>query len=304
MRSPLQRSAEAAIGSGVGFLLQQQDRDGFWREFLLQPGASESWTTAWVGWCLERAIPRGNAYRLHVGQACDRAAKILWPSRREGGWGYNRRTGPDADTTSWVLRFLYDRGLRTEPAGWLSPYIDAGGGVHTFRELDFGAWTGPHDDVAANAGLALLPTPAGRALVGRIRRRLVTRFPGETYWWSTPAYGVAGTLRFLAASGGLSPEIRGIARRWIGDLPDSDSSFEIANRLMTAIEADPSDSTALLLVNRLLDLAGPDGWPGSSFLLVPPRDGTQQTPPNPELRGLLTTGLCVRILCEWIDSHQ
>src|SRR5437868_12454454 len=53
------------------------------------------------------------------------------------------------------------------------------------------------------------------------------------------------------------------------------------------------------LVNLLLDLAGPNSWPGSSLLLVPPRDAGSQPLPNPELRGLITTSICVRVLSEW-----
>jgi hypothetical protein len=233
----------------VDSLLQQQDRDGFWREFALQPGASEAWTTAWVGWCLARAIPGGGARQARIRASCARAATSLWRSRSTDGWGYNRRTGPDADTTSWVLRFLGACGSRLEPAPYLAPYVDAGGGVHTFRELDFGAWTDAHDDVAANAGLALLTTSASRPLADRIKHRLATRFPGQTYWWSTPTYGVAWTLRFLKASGGLSPRIADSARDWVARLPPSESAFEVAHRLMAVIATATSSCAGVAHVN-------------------------------------------------------
>jgi hypothetical protein len=71
---------------------------------------------------------------------------------------------------------------------------------------------------------------------------------------------------------------------------------------MAVLEADRSQAAALPLVNLLLDLCGSDGWPGSSFLLLPARGTNAQADPNPELRGLLTTSLCVRMLSEWLDS--
>lgn len=288
------------MSCGVDVLLQRQDQDGFWREFDLQPGASEAWTTAWVGWCLTRAVPDGSAQALRIRTSCGRAAASVWNAQRSGGWGYNRRSGPDADTTSWVLRFLTARGLRVEPAGFLTPYIDPGGGVHTFRDSGYGAWTHAHDDVAANAGLALVSTPTARSLVARIERRLVARFPGDTYWWSTPIYGAAWMLRFIDACGDVSETVHDRARRWIEDLPPSDSPFELAHRLLASRHTERSADESLHVVNRLLDLAGRDGWPGGSFLLVPPRGAGPQAAPNPELRGLLTTAICVAVLSEWI----
>ena len=209
---------------------------------------------------------------------------------------------PDADTTSWVLRFLAAAGQPVNPAAYLAHYVDAGGGVHTFSEPEFGAWTDAHDDVAANAGLALLTAPGSQRLVERIRRRLATRFPVDTYWWSTPLYGIAWTLRFMQAGGGVPPEIGARARRCLSELPASDSPFEIAHRLVSVAAVDGCPCDGVALVNQLLDVAGPHGWPGGSFLLVPPRAGGSDAPPHPEQRGLLTTSLSVRVLSEWLSG--
>ena len=299
-RAPFERSVEAAIAGGVDYLLQLQDRDGFWREFDLPPGASESWTTAWVGWCLTGALAGHDRRGARVRDACARAAATVYRARREGGWGYNRTTGPDADTTSWVLRFLKGTGFRLEPAAYLAPYIDAGGGVHTFREPNFGTWTDAHDDVAANAGLALLATPASLSLAERVRRRLGRGFSVDTFWWSTSTYGVAWTLRFLHASGGVPADIARHGQEWIASLPESSSSFEVAHRMIAASATGACGTVSL--VTQLLDLHETDGWPGSSFLLVPDRETGHASEANLELRGLLTTALCVRLLTEWVVS--
>jgi hypothetical protein len=298
VRSPFEESVHAAVCTGVDTLLLQQDRDGFWREFDLQPGASEGWTTAWVGWCLNRAAV-DPARRARIRDAYARAARRLCQSTG-GGWGYNGRTGPDADTTSWVLRFLNASGVRVDPVAHLARYIDAGGGVHTFREPGFGAWTDAHDDVAANAGLALLTVPRSRPITDRIRRRLVGGFPGETYWWSTPTYGIAWTLRFLQASGGVPVDVAARGGAWLSDLPASDSAFEIAHRIVSAAALGACPGAAFSLVNQLLDAAGPQGWAGGSFLLVPPHEGGAPAAPNPERRALLTTSICVAVLSEWL----
>ncbi len=303
MQSNFQEVVKTAIGRGIDFLLQEQDADGFWREFDLPPGASESWTTAWVGWCLTRAVSTDPIQQFRVRKACSRAARAVWETRCPGGWGYNHRTGPDADSTAWVLRFLNACGAHIRPTEFLLPYIDPGGGVHTFREARYRSWTNGHDDVAANAGLALFASTAANQLVSRIQDRLVRRFPVETFWWSTPTYGIAWTLCLLSASGSLSQQIRQTAFNWIGDLSDSMSSFEIAHRLMAVSQMEPTGHTARTFVDQLLDLVGLRGWAGSSFLLVPSDDTDSKPPPNSELRGLLTTALCIRTLSDWFGSN-
>jgi hypothetical protein len=297
MRSPFERAVEDAILRGVDRLLTEQHNDGFWREFDLEPGPSECWATAWIGWCLLRSAVTDGARRVRIQTGCERAVAALLRARGPLGWGYNRRTGPDADTTAWVGRFLCDAGVRLDMEPLLEPYIDAGGGVHTFRELDFGTWTDAHDDVAANVGLALAASAPAAQSVERIRRRLIARFPVRTFWWSTQSYGIAWTLRFLRLSGGVPDHVR--ASVDTAAPPTSLSSFEAAHCLMIAGEIAHCDCEALDAVNHLLDGAGPSGWPGASLLLVPSRDDGPPAAPNPELRGLLTTAISVRALSEW-----
>lgn len=300
MTSPFREYVEAAISKGIDYLILHQDKDGFWREFDLQPGASECWTTAWVGWCLTQATCADHLRQSRVEACCRRALAALWHARREAGWGYNRATGPDADTISWVLRFSAACGMRTDPVAYLAPYIDPGGRVHTFRESEFGSWSDAHDDVAANVGLALLTAPDAQVLTARVKQYLCGHFPGQTFWWSTPTYGVAWIVRFLSAAGGLPDGIRSSADNWISGLAETDVPMEVAHRLLAIAETDITGRASVVLVNQLLDLAGADGWPGSSLLLVPPRDGVGEAAPNAELRGLITTALCVCVLSEWI----
>lgn len=299
MHSVFARTVEAAVERSIGYLLEQQDNDGFWREFELAPGAAETWPTAWVGWCLIGSLKTNSSLKGKTRECCKRAATAVWASKKDCGWGYNRRTGSDADTTAWALRFLSSCGLRVPPEPFLSPYIDAGGGVHTFRELALGAWTDAHDDVAANVGLALLSIPTARCLVERIQQRLVSGFPVDTYWWSTSTYGNAWTLRFLNSSASLSPQFREKAQRWLAGLPESNDGFEVAHRLIAARAAHLPPSLTVRLINQLLDLCGSRGWDGGAFLLVPPQDNVGNATPNPELRGLMTTALCVKLLLEW-----
>ncbi|MGB0064613.1 MAG: hypothetical protein WBP85_09230, partial [Terracidiphilus sp.] len=86
------------------FLLGSQDRDGAWRDFQLKPGRAESWTTAYAGSSLLAARVRWRD--PCVDESLNRAAQFLCASRQPGGWSYNQRCAPDADTTAQVILFL------------------------------------------------------------------------------------------------------------------------------------------------------------------------------------------------------
>ncbi|HEX6545167.1 MAG TPA: hypothetical protein VF023_02590 [Bryobacteraceae bacterium] len=295
MPAPFVRDVENAVHSGVQFLLSLQDKDGFWREYNLAPGASEAWSTAWVGWCLlADGMPPGTR------GACLRAADALASCRVKDGWGYNRKTGPDADTTAWVLRFLSGISGRQNVAQWLSPFIDPSGGVHTFQEPAFGSWSDAHDDVAANAGLALWNDPSSRGLAKSIRSRLLQGFPWQTFWWSTQVYGIAWGLRFLHHSGGVPPQIQQQAYAWLEQLPETFCPFENAHRLMAYMQL---NNSGIYLVNSILDANIRGTWPSSTALLVPPHEDESQAQPNSEVRAILTTAICVRVLSEWLQQN-
>lgn len=102
----------------------------------------------------------------------------------------------------------------------------------------------------------------------------------------------------------MPANLRESALGWLAAAPASASGFEIAHRLLAMTAAGSCEREVVDAVNQLLDLGGAGGWRGSSFLLVPPRAGGPQPPPNPELRGLLSTAICVQVLSEWTISER
>ena len=300
MSSPFERAVRDALRRGLEVLLRAQRGDGFWYEFEVRPGASDTWVSGWVGWCVATSMALSGHRSPGVEQACRRAAAALVRCRRDKGWGFNRACGPDADSTAWVLRFLAAMNISANSSGYLAPYIDAGGGVHTFVEPHYSPWTDAHDDVASNVGLALLADPGARPLMSRVRQRLLSRCPVATYWWTTPSYGQAWALRFLQASDRLEPACIEHARGWLSALPAPASCFDAAHRLMMHMTICAGSSCSVLQVNRLLDELKPDGWPGAAVLRIPPRQAAESEALAPELRGTLTTSICVRALAEWL----
>ena len=255
MSSP-PRSPAAELEAAVAFLLARQDADGAWRDYALEPGASDAWTTSVGGLALD-GVPAAEP-------AVGRARRHVAALRRDDGWGYNERTATDADSTAHAVRFT-----RGDPAV-LSRWLDADGNAHTFAGARFGAWAWAHVDVTAAVGLALADPRT-------VRRAVLAARQGDglwrSFWWATPSYATARALELLAASGGVPPVTAAAAAAWLRAAGPPPTAFEAAQRVAAALAARaPAGSHASAL--RRLQL--PDGgWPPSPALLVPSQaDGT------------------------------
>lgn len=275
--SSLPGSRAVDLDAAVAFLLARQDGDGAWRDYALEPGASDAWTTSVVGLALD-GLPGAESA---VGRARRRVAAL----RRDDGWGYNERTATDADSTAYAVRFT-----RGDPAV-LNRWLDADGNAHTFVGTQFGTWAWAHVDVTAAVGLALADPQTVRRAV------LAARQPDglwRAFWWATPAYATARALELLAASGGVPRVTAAAAAAWLRPAGPPVTAFEAAQRLGAALAAGaPAGSHASAL--RRLQL--PDGgWPASPELLVPSQaDGTPGATHADHAR-LHTTACAVAVL--------
>lgn len=185
-----------------GFLLRTQSGNGFWRDYSLEPGVSDAWTTSLAGCALAEAGDET------VQRAVARAASAVAACRREDGWGYNARTACDADSTAWAIRLLgkaSDGGFGADSTAVrsidaLRRHVDGDGNVHTFRGARFGRWADAHDDVAAVVAVALWEA-GDRASARCIADALLRAGGGRTFWWTTPAYGWARFLEMVELIG-------------------------------------------------------------------------------------------------------
>lgn len=259
-----------AIGAAERFLLERQSQDGLWRDYpAMEPGSSESWVTGVVGWSLTLP-PAGN----DTAPAAFSAAEALHAIRQDKGWGYNRNTASDADSTAWVWRFLARiddyRGL---PAILdLRHYLTPEGAARTFHGTCYGAWALPHADVTPVLGLALLAVHATPELTSRVYEAALQQQTPEglwsSYWWSTNAYSIARNIEFLAARGGIPDAIKSRICYWLNAKVTIASSFEIAQEL--AIAACVDKNCGFRRCEALLDMQANDGgWAASRTLLVP-----------------------------------
>ncbi|HEX7181041.1 MAG TPA: prenyltransferase/squalene oxidase repeat-containing protein [Thermoanaerobaculia bacterium] len=300
----LRTDVVSALAAARSFLLESQEEDGLWRDYDLEPGSSEAWTTACVGCAL---LPgRGPSI---AEPALRRAAETLHELRRPAGWGYNRRTAADADSTAWTLRLLAALGdLRDVPAlSLLESFLGPGGAARTFRDPErFGTWSGEHPDVTPLVGLALIAAGAPREVVRRVRSAtLAARSPGAgwtAFWWACDAYATARSLELLAASGGVPAAVRREVAAGLALLPEPGSPFETAQLLAIAVRlgaetrATAHRFTRCLLAQR----SGDGGWPASPVLLVPDQRDASRASIHADGRRLLSTAIAVSALKSWL----
>lgn len=265
------------------FLLARQDADGLWRDYDLEPGASEAWTTSLV------------ALAVGAPEAVERARSAVRARLGPDGCGYNAVTAADADTTAWALRLLGPGA----PVAALSRFVDGEGRAHTFADpVVFGAWSGAHADVTPVVGLALLACDGPGWAVERIRAACLAdqRSDGgwDAYWWDGDAYAVARNLEFLAASGGVPAGVAAAGRVWLDGVPAPVSAFDAAAQLEVArmVGAPVAERAAALAALQRAD----GGWPPSPTLLVPDQGGGEAGPPHADVRGLVSTAAAVRAL--------
>ncbi len=277
----------SSLADGARFLRASQQPDGMWRDYALEPGAAETWTTCAAALALTVAEPTAAGADAIAG-----ARAAVRARARRDGWAYNAATACDADSTAWAVRLL------GAGASALGPYLDPAGHAHTFADPDrFGTWSGRHADVTALAGLALVAAGAPGDAIATVRAAvLAARDPGggwRAFWWTTNLYATARALEFLAATGGIAPETAAGARvqltRARARAPES--ALEAAQRLHVAVlaGADTRPHRADLLHRQ-----DPDGgWPPSPALLVPDQRTGAPGVPHADPGRVMTTALAL-----------
>lgn len=297
-----------AIDAGESFLADRQSADGFWRDFALEPGPSEAWTTAYIGWVLTEAPTRS---RVRYRRQILAAAEALHSVRQQRGWGYNRAVAADADSTAWACRFLAViddyRGLAAVPV--LLSYLTGDGQAATYAgwETEAGEWAAAHADVTPVLGLALQAAGADSAVVARLRRAVLAARRADglwaSYWWGTDAYSITQNGEFLAATGGVPGDLPSRFAHWTQAGEREGSTMHLAQCLTAAalLEA-PAGQLRHGFCVRLLEQQGPDGgWPASCLLRVPPQRGGQGAGVlYADTARLMGTAMAVLALKRWV----
>lgn len=293
-----------SVRAAEGFLLAQQEPDGCWRDYQLEPGPSEAWTTAFVLWSLACVSP-SSIPLPPINEALDALLKLQKPT----GWSYNRHTAADADSTAWACRILASLPSQ-QPlplTQLLQPFIHADGSSQTFLSKErFGSWAAYHADVQPMIGNAILRIYANTqdtelaATIRRLREFSILSAKPEgwtSFWWTTDAYAIACNLEFLQTSGGIPAPLQRSAANWLAEAPAPQSAFEAAQYLMIALltGTEIENYISILTATQLHN----GSWPSSAVLFVPSQFRNDPGPAYADTRRLMSTAAALTSL-KWV----
>jgi hypothetical protein len=191
----------------------------------------------------------------------------------------------------------------------LAKFISPTGEVRTFLDPLTGAWSDPHPDVAAVAGLALLASGSPRELVARVRSALLAAaHPDGTwssFWWSTPVYATVWAGLFLHRTDGLTSRHCDHLRQFLDSAAVGDTALEHGLALLLGLQLGRSNTVCGRLAADLLDQQQVNqAWPPSPLLLIPPRHSSEGpcAEGHADFRGLISTAVACLAMSRWNRS--
>ncbi|MFL5865796.1 MAG: hypothetical protein ACJ766_01695 [Thermoleophilaceae bacterium] len=299
LHRPRRRDVAGAIAAATDFLLDIRTHDGWWRDFYGTRGASEDWSSAF-GWSDEWVTAFAATALAGTGEAraLDAALRAwdLLVERRVplGGWGYNRISPVDADSTSWALRLAAALGLTDSaparkglralamhelPDGGLATYVPAECPRPRSERM-----TPPNGSLAGWCRTSHTCVTAVAASLGGERRLEYLRSAQQgdgswtAYWWRDDEYATALGAEALAAAGDRGPvesAVRWASARAGPDGAVSGSPFATAWCVRLMLLGDDTREPLGRSIAWLLQSQDPDGgWPATARMVVPRPDVT------------------------------
>lgn len=101
---------QALLDKAVELLLALQHENGRWIDFTIHD-YSDQWVSGYAGLALAESLGTSPQNCERIVGAMDKARGFLVRARHPcGGWGYNMKVQPDADSTCVVARFFHESG--------------------------------------------------------------------------------------------------------------------------------------------------------------------------------------------------
>lgn len=302
---------EGAIREAAHFILSHKDKEGLWRDFKSRThGESIDWVTCYVALSLlNSGIPYSKLQMT--------AISISKRQNKNGGWGYNERIVPDADSTAFAIMFLSKFGYEeqvSQAKKFLLRHQNEDGGFSTYlpdlireyrrisEDMPVNGWCGGINDVTATSLQAL--EEDDKALDYLIKNQQKDG-SWRAYWWTSDIYS---TAQAVFAIRDYSKEEGRKAQRWLSHQHmNNEAPFYIALALRGLIIDDEHRKDADLLVKILLDSQEEDGsWPSYPILRFPLpsntepwKDETRWRENSQDQNRIFTTAACLRALSQY-----
>lgn len=177
------------VEAGRSYLLSRVN-SGLCLEFdQLRHGPCLAWTTACIGSTLAEFGPV-------PAEMLEAILGLQWPN---GGWSYNQRVAPDADSTLRVLQFFRkvnfrDPSVINRAEEFVLLHQQPDGGIATYLPESIarmgypvGGWTDSHPCVTALACRVLRNEASRQKAFVYLAARLAQK-DARAYWWRTPWY--------------------------------------------------------------------------------------------------------------------
>jgi squalene cyclase len=269
---------EAGIKAGWRYIEDKQSGAGQWSEWELPPGISTTWTTAYIG-CALRLLP--SRISTNARTVLHRAADWLLSNESpEGGWGYNRNVGIDADSTACAILFLDSEGFTVceETYETLLSFQRPDGGFSTYKDLEpFGSWCRSHVEVTSLAVLALLTKyPRHSEVIERgISHVIQQQRQGggwNSFWWRSWLYATAASLAVFEKTD-VEIDTRELRQALVLTVPENPFECALWLACTAAVSHNLATEDAWFWIERLLSQQQPDGsWKSEPILRVTNRD--------------------------------
>ncbi len=106
-----------SIRRAVNFILSAQTSDGNWSDFSIAVGSGTEWVTGYVGCALSSVRAELLEIPVDTGRLLKACTWLREHKHRNGGWGFNRESGVDADSTANAFIFLKNEEQLTDSDG-------------------------------------------------------------------------------------------------------------------------------------------------------------------------------------------
>lgn len=255
----------------MSFLVERQSADGAWRDFDLAPGLSDAWVTVYIA---SRVLPFVEDHSSpDFARVIECAARFLRAARhQQGGWSYNLRCQPDADSTAQTLLFLREVRHTAELRDYaaLARFQLADGAFATYKtQSPEHGWGRGCPDVTVVALRALAGVLPRNHIILRRGYESVCRYldrpePWASYWWLSHLYLARETIVLKQAQPQTLPFLPTLPH--IGKWPNC---FERALALEIALLTNAPPQQLSRLAHHLAQLQLSDGsWESAPILRV------------------------------------
>lgn len=303
---------DVAIQKATEFVLSNRNDDGMWYNFLTRHhGESADWVSSFAGLNL---LGSG----INQEELTATAESVLRRQRENGGFSYNHKIVPDADSTAFAIRFLSHFDYQSEldmAKKFLKEHQNSDGGFRTYQEQSIRKYARIPPEMSVEGWCSSTPDITASALLTNFDNDVAVQFLLNTqqedgrwrsYWWTSDVYATTHSLEALSNLG-YDDQVKK-ANEWIAqddNIPNV--PFYLALSIQALIRNKKDYGIAKSRIEKLLSSQRDDGsWDTTPILQFPLPSNIQPWYYSNRWRDdardqnrIFTTSSCIKALSEY-----